>query len=41
MGFMRKLKDVTITPYKAFENKFIPIINSINNYLDRWVNYNK
>jgi len=36
MGFMRKLKDVTITPYKAFENKFIPIINSINNYLDRW-----
>jgi len=36
MGFMEKLKDITVKPYKAFENKFIPIINSINNYLDRW-----
>jgi len=36
MGFGEKVKNIVIKPYKAFENKFIPIVNSINNYLDKW-----
>jgi len=37
MGASKKIKNIFVKPYKAFTNKFIPIVNSINNYLDSWV----
>eukprot|EP00833_Pecoramyces_ruminatium_P005833 jgi/Orpsp1_1/1179865/evm.model.c7180000071108.1 len=36
MGLGEKLKDIIVKPYKSFENKFIPLVNAINNYLDKW-----
>jgi len=36
MGALKSIKKIFITPYKAIENKFIPIVNSVNNYLDKW-----
>jgi len=36
MGASKKIKNIFVKPYKAFTNKFIPIVNSINNYLDSW-----
>jgi len=36
MGALKSIKKIFITPYKAIENKFIPIVNSTNNYLDKW-----
>lgn len=41
MGLGEKLKDIIVKPYKSFENKFIPLVNAINNYLDKWVNNKK
>ncbi|ORX82003.1 hypothetical protein BCR32DRAFT_279242 [Anaeromyces robustus] len=36
MGALKNMKKIFSTPYKAIENRFIPIVNSLNNYLDRW-----
>jgi len=36
MGASKKIKNIFVKPYKAFTNKFIPIVNTINNYLDSW-----
>jgi len=36
MGTLRKLKKVVAMPYRAFENTFIPFVNSTNDYLDKW-----
>ncbi|ORX62511.1 hypothetical protein BCR32DRAFT_287956 [Anaeromyces robustus] len=36
MGVLNGAKKVFAAPYKAVENKFIPIVNSTNNYLDKW-----
>jgi len=35
MGALKSIKKIFSTPYKAIENKFIPIVNSLNNYLDK------
>jgi len=36
MTLLRNVKKAISKPYKAFNNKVIPVINSINNYLDVW-----
>ncbi|ORX42438.1 hypothetical protein BCR36DRAFT_157651 [Piromyces finnis] len=36
MGFSKKLKNVFVRPYKAIDNKIVPIVNKINTHLDVW-----
>jgi len=39
MGVLKNIKKVCAKPIKTLENKVIPVINSINTYLDSWVNF--
>ncbi|ORX42439.1 hypothetical protein BCR36DRAFT_306881 [Piromyces finnis] len=36
MGFLKNGKNIFVKPYKAFTNKIIPVVNTLNNYLDSW-----
>lgn len=36
MGVLKNIKKVCAKPIKTLENKVIPVINSINTYLDSW-----